>query len=263
MTALVAAASTGALAVLLLLAGVTALAALEARLLDPRRGVVGTLVGAVRLARAAPRPSSDHALAAAAAVLAVSVPVAAGVLLVGDPRVRPVAGGLLCLGAAAPLLASVAAGVDERARLGLFDALAATTRRLSALVACALAAPSTAGTLVVVVLAVVVLVRSRHRGTATLLPRWEDGVHGSALLAHRLGERATVVTLAIAAGVAVPGLVDDRLTPFAERVAVVAVPVVVIVVAVVIVRRLGPLQGEGVTGPLWLLALASCARIVG
>ncbi len=256
-------------------AGALGLAALEARLLDPRRGVVGTLARAARLAATPLRPSADHALGVAAAVLATSLPTAAAALLIADVErgsLHPVGSGLLCLTATAPLLAAVAAGVDERARLGLYDALASTTRRLLALVACAVST-SPAALLAVAPWAVFVLVRGRHRGAPTLLPRWEDALSGRLLLVHRLGERAGVVAVAIAAGAAVRALVLPAwsASPAAAFVDdhVFGVTVVAVVVAalgagaVVATRVAGPLRGEGVLGPLWLLAAAAALRLAG
>jgi hypothetical protein len=256
---LVVALVTGVTAIVAVVVGVVALAALEARLLDPRRGVLGTLARALRLALSPPPPSADHALGVSAAVISASVPVAAAVLLLADPTTAPVASGLLCLGAAGPLLAAVAAGVDERARLGLFDALAATTRRLLALVACAVASPEPVAAVVVGVFAAIVLVRARHRGAATLLPRWEDALAGRFLVLHRIGERATVVAVVFFVGVVVRGLFVGRVDVVAHAAGVLAAGATV-VVAVAGTRRLGPQHGEALGGPLALLGLAAALR---
>jgi hypothetical protein len=265
--ALVSALHNALAAIVVVATGVVVLAVLEARLLDPRRGVLGTLARALRFARSPPPPSADHALGVSAAVLSTSVPVAAAVLWMGDPATGPVAAGLLCLGAAGPLLAAVAAGVDERSRLGLFDALSATTRRLLALVACAVAAPAPLAAVVVAVVAATVLVRARHRGAASLLPRWEDALDGRLLVMHRVGERATVVAVVVGAGVALAGVLRSRVAVSGgvdvdSPVVVVAIGAAVLFVAVVVTQRLGALRGEGLGGPLLLLALAALLRVV-
>jgi hypothetical protein len=260
MDALSAALRTGSLALGVLFAGVVVLAALEARLLDPRRGVVGTLTRALRQLQTPVRASADHALGVAAAVLSTSVPVAAAALVVGDPAAGPVAAGLLSLGAAGPLLGAVAAGVDVRARLGLHDALVATTRRLLALVACAIAAPDPVVMVVIAPLAGAVLVRSRHRGPTTLLPRWEDGLDGRLLVLHRLGDRATVVALVCFAVVAARLVVAPA--PGFAPLAALGAAVAAGAGPALLTRMLGPLRGEGLLGPLWLLAFAATLRVV-
>jgi hypothetical protein len=251
---------TGFAATAVMVLGVMLLAALEARLLDPRRGVLGAFARMVRLLLQPPPALADHPLGVAAAVLAVSVPVAAAALVLGHAGTVPVASGLLCLSAAGPLLSAVAAGVDERARLGLYDALVGTTRRLLTLLACALAAPARAPCVAVAAIAVILLVRSRHRGDATLLPRWEHGLAGRFLVLQRIGERSTVVAVAAVAGVAVQeGL--PALVAVPSVVVVVAAGAAFSVVGVVGAWRLGPLSGEGLAGPAWLIALAAALRV--
>jgi hypothetical protein len=261
-SALVDALSRAATAIVAVACGVVALAALEARVLDPRRGVLGALARALRIAQTAPPPSADHALGVWAAALAVTVPVAAAVLVLGDPATSPVASGLLCLGAAGPLLAAVAAGVDERARLALFDALAATTRRLLVLLACAVAAPVPAASVVVGVVATVELVCARHRGPATLLPRWPDSLAGRFVVLHRVGERATAVAVACGVGVAAQGLLPVSLGEAGAVIAGVAAVVATGLIGVVVAHRRGPQHGEGMGGPLVLLSASAALRVV-
>jgi hypothetical protein len=267
-----------ALSFVVLVGGVAFLGALEAVVLSSRRAFVGAFARALRHVQVSSPEAADESLAVAAAVLAASAPVAAVTLSLNEPALGSLATSLLCLGSVAPLLASVAAGSNERARLGLHDALWSTTRRLLLLVACAMAAPLPTALALVAPAVTFELVRLQHRGPATLLPRWHDAVAPRALVVHRLGERAVAVAVAVAGAVGIvnAGMGHEPRAPVVLSMGIegspggtttllwfVAVLLAVLSSAVVATKVSPPLGANaGFRGPLAVVGVAAAARVI-
>ena len=249
----------GFAAAVVVVGGVMGLAALEAVLLKPERGALSMFSRARSQLLGRSHLGAEGVAGIAGLVFAMLGPAVAAAFLATSLSLSALSASALLLAMPAPVLLALGTGSDARARLALHDALAQLTRRALAVVAVVVVAgaPSSdpAGVVVVVVVtvAIIVLVHSRHRGAPTAQPRFDDRLAGPAFVAWRVADRAVVVVAAALAGNAIY-----------ERTALwITAPVVVVVVAVAgvgVARALGPLRGEAVGGPLFLLVLAGCAR---
>lgn len=247
---------SGLLSTLLLAVGVAALAALESLWLLPSRGVLSTFARA-RAQFSVRSEGVDVVVGAAGMAVALLGPAVAAALLAAAPTgSASLSAAALLLIVPAPVFLALGAGHDEHARLALHDALATSARRALVLLAVVCVVDARFVGVVVVGAAAVVLVRGRHRDTGSLLPRFEDRLTGPALIAWRSADRAVVVVVAGLAGAGVYA----RLPSWPA--AVVAAGAVC-VVGVLGARLLGPQRGEGLAGPVFLLALAVVGRIVG
>ncbi len=245
--------------------GVLGLAALESLWLRPERGVLSTFSRARSQLAARSHLDADGVAGIAGLGVTLLAPALGAALLSTSTSMAALAAASLLVALPGPMLLTLGTANDERGRLALHDALAQLVRRALALTAVVVVvvgagagAPQQQAArltlfLGVCVFAVVVLIRSRHRGAPTPLPRFDERLAGPALVCVRSAERAVVVVVAALAGAAVLDRCGLWVSAPTTALAVAAV-------GVALSRWLGPLRGEGVGGPLFLLLLASLGR---
>jgi hypothetical protein len=248
----------GLVAAVAVVCGVFGLAALESVLLRPERGVLSTFSRARAQLMMRSHLSSDGIAGIAGLIVALLGPAIAAAFLSTSTSLSALASSALLLTLPAPVLVTLGTANDERGRLALHDALAQLIRRSLAVVAVVTAVGSASlhrhvVVVVVAAFACLVLVRSRHRGPPTAQPRFDDRLAGPALVVFRVTERAVAV---VCAALGAAALYDAS----GSWIALVITPVVVVGVAVFMARALGPLRGEGVGGPLFLLMVAFVGR---
>lgn len=248
----------GLVAVVVVVAAVFALAAVEILLLHPERGVLSMLSRARSQLLSRWNFGADRTAAVAGLSAALLGPAVAAALLATSTTLTLLASCALLLTLPAPLLLALGTGDDGRARLALHDGLAQLTRRSLAMVAIVIAAGAAQHSLLAIPVfaaALVVLIRGRQHGGPSAQPRFDDRLTGPALVCFGVAERAVVVVVGALAGCAVMARSGLGFTgPVAA--------LLVIVASVVVVRNLGPLRGEGVGGPLALLSISCLGRVV-